>query len=70
MNYRLVLEKLNPDRILYLLESTSPGLQLLDYDGIDEGVAKALVEAVIESDRIVLGFHPQEPRKYTGFAAD
>lgn len=42
----------------------------IQYDGIEEGVANALVEAGIPSDRIVLGFHPQELRKYTGFAAD
>lgn len=42
----------------------------IQYDGIEEGVANALVEAGIPSDRIVLGFHSQELRKYTGFAAD
>jgi hypothetical protein len=39
-------------------------------DGTEGGVAIALVEAGIPRDRIVLGFHPQELRKYTGFAVD
>jgi XisI protein len=42
----------------------------IQYDGIEGGIATALVEAGIPSDRIVLGFHPQELRKHTGFAVN
>ena len=40
----------------------------IQYDGIEGGVANDLVAAGIPKDRIVLGFHPPEVRKYTEFA--
>ncbi len=42
----------------------------IQYDGIEGGVANALIEAEIPRERIVLGFHPKQLRKYTGFAVD
>ncbi|MDY6783455.1 MAG: element excision factor XisI family protein [Cyanobacteriota bacterium] len=42
----------------------------VQYDGIEGGIANALIEAGIPSDRIVLGFHLQELRKHTEFAVE
>lgn len=40
----------------------------IQYDGTSPGVADDLVEAGIPPDAIVLGFRPQNVRKYSGFA--
>jgi hypothetical protein len=40
----------------------------LQYDGTSEPVAEALIEAGIPKESIVLGFHPENVRQYTGFA--
>ena len=40
----------------------------IQYDGCSQPVAETLLEAGITKDMIVLGFHPEEVRKYTGFA--
>jgi hypothetical protein len=37
-------------------------------DGTEEGIATMLIEAGIERERIVLGFHPVSKRPLTGFA--
>ena len=37
-------------------------------DGIEEGIAKRLLEADIPRERIVLAFKPPEIRRHTGFA--
>jgi hypothetical protein len=37
-------------------------------DGTEDGVASELVTAGISKDKIVLGFHPAEVRKYTDYA--
>lgn len=36
-------------------------------DGIEEGITGELVEAGIPKEQIVLGFHPPDVRKYTGY---
>ncbi len=38
-------------------------------DGTEHGVARELVTAGIPKDRIVLGFHPEDMRQYTDYAA-
>ena len=40
----------------------------IEYDGTEEGVANALLEAGIPKEDIVLAFHPEWKRKHTGFA--
>jgi hypothetical protein len=40
----------------------------IQYDGTSQPVAEALLEAGILREDIVLGFHPDELRQYTGFA--
>jgi hypothetical protein len=41
----------------------------IQYDGTEHGIARALVEAGVPKDRIVLGFKPPRLRQYTGYAA-
>jgi hypothetical protein len=40
----------------------------IQHDGTASGIAEELVELGIPRDSIVLGFHPPEIRKHTGFA--
>jgi XisI protein len=40
----------------------------IQYDGSSLPVAEALLEAGIPREAIVLGFHPEDVRKYTDFA--
>lgn len=40
----------------------------IQYDGSSDPVAEALMEAGIPQEDIVLGFHPEDLRQYTGFA--
>jgi hypothetical protein len=40
----------------------------IEYDGTQEGVATALLEAGVPKTDIVLAFHSPEKRKYTEFA--
>ncbi|MCS6861409.1 MAG: XisI protein [Abditibacteriales bacterium] len=40
----------------------------LQHDSTDAEIAKALVEKGIPQEDIVLGFHPEHWRQYTGFA--
>jgi hypothetical protein len=40
----------------------------IEYDGTQEGVATALLEAGVPKEDIVLAFHSPEKRKYTEFA--
>ncbi|MBF2005045.1 MAG: XisI protein [Chlorogloeopsis fritschii C42_A2020_084] len=40
----------------------------IQYDGSSYPVAEALMEAGIPREDIVLGFHPENLRQYTGFA--
>jgi hypothetical protein len=40
----------------------------IQYDGTSTPVAEALIAAGIPQADIVLGFHPEELRQYTGFA--
>ncbi len=40
----------------------------VQYDQTEEGVATDLLDANVPKDDIVLGFHPQNVRKYTEFA--
>jgi hypothetical protein len=40
----------------------------IQHDGTASGIAEELVEQGISRDSIVLGFHPPEIRKHTGFA--
>jgi hypothetical protein len=36
-------------------------------DGIEDGITDDLVAAGVPKDRIILAFHPQEVRQYTGY---
>jgi hypothetical protein len=40
----------------------------IQHDGTAPGVAKELVELGVPRDAIVLGFHPEYARQYSGFA--
>jgi hypothetical protein len=40
----------------------------IQHDGTSPGVAQDLLEAGIPAGAIVLGFHPPEARRHTGFA--
>ncbi|GAK59486.1 XisI protein [Candidatus Vecturithrix granuli] len=40
----------------------------IQLDGTEQGIANELIEAGIPKEKIVLGFHPPEIRKHTGFA--
>lgn len=40
----------------------------IQHDGTSPGIAEELVEAGIPREAIVLGFHPEHLRQYTGFA--
>jgi hypothetical protein len=42
----------------------------IQYDGTEEGIADDSMEAGIPQQRIVLAFHPQQERHYTGFAVN
>lgn len=42
----------------------------IQYDGTEDGIADDLMEAGIPQQRIVLAFHPQQERPYTGFAVN
>ncbi len=44
------------------------GMIWIQADGTEYGIANELIEAGIPKDKIVLGFHKPEIRKYTGFA--
>ena len=39
-------------------------------DGTEDGFANKLVEAGIPKEQVVLGFHPQDVRPFTGFAVE
>jgi len=41
----------------------------IQYDGTEDGIADELVELGVPKEDIVLGFHPDYKRQYTGFAA-
>ncbi len=40
----------------------------IQQDGTEDGIAGELIQAGIERERIVLGFHPAWKRPITGFA--
>jgi len=40
----------------------------IQYDGTDRPIADELLKAGVPKDDIVLGFHPEYLRQYTGFA--
>ncbi len=40
----------------------------IQYDGIEGGVAEELVQAGIPRENIVLGFHPENVRRFTEYA--
>jgi len=40
----------------------------IQYDGTDRPIADALLEAGVPKEDIVLAFHPENLRQYTGFA--
>ena len=40
----------------------------IQHDGTESGIALELVEAGIPKDKIILGFHPPDVRKYTEYA--
>ncbi|MBM3237749.1 XisI protein [Candidatus Poribacteria bacterium] len=40
----------------------------IQHDGTESGIAPELVEAGIPEDKIVLGFHAPDVRKYTEYA--
>jgi hypothetical protein len=40
----------------------------IQHDGTSPGIAEELIEAGIPHEAIVLGFHPEHLRQYTGFA--
>ncbi|KOR32749.1 FdxN element excision controlling factor protein [Achromatium sp. WMS3] len=42
----------------------------IQIDGTEQGIANELVKAGIPKDKIVLGFHPIEVRKHTGFSIE
>jgi len=57
-------------RIHYCLVHTEimNGKIWIQLDGTEHGIANELIEAGIPKEKIVLGFHSPEIRKYTGFA--
>lgn len=40
----------------------------IQHDGTEDGIANELIELGVPKDRIVLGFHHPDERKYTEFA--
>ena len=40
----------------------------IQYDGTDRPIAEELMQAGVPQDAIVLGFHPPDMRRHTGFA--
>lgn len=40
----------------------------IQYDGIEGGVAEELAQAGVPRENIVLGFHPENVRRYTEYA--
>ncbi|BAY13995.1 XisI protein [Calothrix sp. NIES-2098] len=40
----------------------------IQYDGCSQPLAQALIDAGVPKEDIVLAFHPEELRQYTGFA--
>ena len=42
----------------------------IQYDGTEEGIATHLLEAGVPKNDIVLGFHHEKMRQYTGFAVN
>jgi hypothetical protein len=48
--------------------TSRPAKIWIEYDGTDRPIAEKLVEAGVTKEDIVLAFHPEEVRPYTGYA--